>query len=469
MQNGTYEISRDNYAELWKRVVRYGQRVKSLKAPMITMDEFPDSLALAECVKRTVTEWPRSLLPNLQAMNIVKQINGEGEILNDIVQLSLGENTNLVYFKFFGGAEYSGFMKNFRLTGLENLRELCLNLRLDLARTDESGIVQVGNQLLDRLLKIILQPKKLRKLYFCPLLNVDGDIQSYLATQPPEVKYLCSLLAELPNMWSRCYAFSSPMAFLSELELEISFSGSASIRNTFFPQLEELKIYSQIRENQQSLKRLVHHISQEFPNLEAVSLGCHPRDILTHEQDALVSVPSYTDLQPIFGMEQLERFLISWPTTLAGTDDNFKSLFSSRSPRSKRFERLSFHAFTYGHETNITYDVLPFLAEHPSCSSLTDLNFQLDFSSFPTGITTEGTVNTFPNLKYITFGESIVPEDELIITQLAEWVARMIPSSCFIGSDYVDASHAEEHNAAAMFAFISKLRSVLWGPAGYYD
>lgn len=212
----------------------------------------------------------------------------------------------------------------------------------------------------------------------------------------------------------------------------------------FFPQLSSLGIFSIMsRESAQSLAILSNHILQEFPNLESLDLS----NSYGHRegQPRVLSTLSYTDLQPIFRMKQLQYFTLYWPNALTGTDNDFKSLFKSRPPTSKKFRELDLNAYRGLYELEIevlpTYHVLPFLAEHSSCSSLTRLKLRLDFSSFSqlTTTTTSATIfRPFPNLNYIDFGDSIVPEDESISIQFAEWVASMLLASCRIESRYDD-------------------------------
>lgn len=460
-QDDAHETSGSTYdEEAWKRVVQYGERIKTLNMHMWELS--PSSLALADSVKDIVTKKPpsaRNLLPKLKELKIIKKNNKDEDVF-DIVQFSLAETTRLSQFSFQSEYRNSRFIDNLRLENLENLRELELFFFRGGHHDDFDGI-----RFLDRLLKIIVKSKQLQRLALPHIpIDANADIRSYLANQTLEVKYLGSLLADFPDRSSGSYVFTSPMSFLNKLDIYISFSNATSLRNTFFPQLKSLTIYSMSTENEQSLEILSNHIRQEFPNLESITLASIYLPIGGHVE--ISSSVAYANLQPIFTMDQLQNFTVYWPHVLTGTDDDFKSLFDSRLPTSKKFKELDLspHRGFYLYEGAIqpTHHVLPFLAEHANCSSLTKLKLQLDCSGFSEDTTADSVdlIRPFLNLKHIDFGYSLVPEDESTRTQLAKWVARIIPTSCFIECTYEHNETLDDSERATLH-FVQMLRQLL--------
>lgn len=256
VEDGTHELARHTYDEdAWKRLTQYGRRIKTLN--ISTNSSI--SPALLDHLKDIIRKRPPSicsLLPNIQKLDIHRWPEGDEGVL-DVVGLSLGRTANLSSLSFTSGAtSISEFIENFLTENLENLHELevCFYNGFD------------NMQGLDHFLKILVQSKKLRKLVLphTPI-QVNANTESYLAPQTPELRYLSSILTGLPDASSKNHICRSPMLFLNELDLGITFRGAIALCSAYFPQLKTLKIYSEKAENVGSLGMLSNYIRDEMP------------------------------------------------------------------------------------------------------------------------------------------------------------------------------------------------------------
>lgn len=441
--SGTYESESICDVNAWKRLIQYGRRVKSLVlfSPMTSENDqhikYHTSLFIRH-MNENARKWNipfHRLLPNLQELRIYSGPYYEESGILDIIT-ALGETESLHRLSYTTVAHDSKFIKNFRVTSLENLHELMVWFT--------RGIKDI--QTLDCFLKMVVKARNLRKLAL-PLIPVNAEIRSYLMTLNPELQYLCSILTDTSLVQSNPYLHQGignriPMLLLNKLIVTTSFNNATAIRNTFFPNLTVLSICSLESEKAQYLTFLSKHIHREFPRLESLSLiNGGPTD----EQTTIGSTLSYTDLRPIFSMEHLQSFVLSWHTPLTGTDDDLKSLFAPRSHTSKKLQELTLSSSRDIHrsDTHIypTFRILPFLAEY--CSSLVILALQLDCRSFSRDIDTELAEiirpSPFPSLKYLSLRNSIPIQSEIAAERFSEWLNRIVPSNCTVKNTFLRA------------------------------